>query len=159
MRGEAVTSPMNMRMARDVKDALVKGVYGRLFVWIVDKINTTICKSKDGSRKKRQNDPTLGRFLKSRIFQQIEPSTFRAVATRWRASVIKNLGKEKQLVFLIFLVLKILGKIRSSSFALILQMKTCNNFLFVTCSKWSRKNTNEKESIGKVSNSQTIKMF
>ena len=25
MRGEAVTSPMNMRMARDVKDALVKG--------------------------------------------------------------------------------------------------------------------------------------
>ena len=63
MRGEAVTSPMNMRMARDVKDALVKGVYGRLFVWIVDKINTTICKSKDGSRKKRQNDPTLGWFL------------------------------------------------------------------------------------------------
>ena len=64
MRGEAVTSPMNMRMARDVKDALVKGVYGRLFVWIVDKINTTICKSSDGGRqKKRQNDPTLGKSI------------------------------------------------------------------------------------------------
>ena len=49
MRGEAVTSPMNMRMARDVKDALVKGVYGRLFVWIVDKINSTICKERSES--------------------------------------------------------------------------------------------------------------
>ena len=42
MRGEAVTSPMNMNMARDVKDALVKGIYGRLFIWIVEKINATI---------------------------------------------------------------------------------------------------------------------
>ena len=74
MRGEAVTSPMNMRMARDVKDALVKGVYGRLFVWIVDKINTTICKSKDGSRKKRQNDPTLGWFYKFSSHQSMTSS-------------------------------------------------------------------------------------
>ena len=42
MRGEAVTSPMNMNMAGDVKDALVKGIYGRLFIWIVEKINATI---------------------------------------------------------------------------------------------------------------------
>jgi len=46
MRGEAVTSPMNMNMARDVKDALVKGIYGRLFVWIVEKVNSTVNKTK-----------------------------------------------------------------------------------------------------------------
>ena len=62
MRGEAVTSPMNMLMARDVKDALVKGIYGRLFIWIVEKINATINKTKDGVRRKR-NDPSLGKTI------------------------------------------------------------------------------------------------
>jgi myosin heavy subunit len=37
---------MNMNMARDVKDALVKGIYGRLFVWIVEKVNSTVNKTK-----------------------------------------------------------------------------------------------------------------
>jgi myosin heavy subunit len=34
MRGEAVTSPMNMRMSRDVKDALVKEgiLFSRIFI-------------------------------------------------------------------------------------------------------------------------------
>nr|XP_039263341.1 unconventional myosin-VIIa-like isoform X3 [Styela clava] len=42
MRGETVTSPMNIAQALDVKDAYIKGVYGRMFVWIVDKINSAI---------------------------------------------------------------------------------------------------------------------
>lgn len=86
MRGEAVTSPMNMNMARDVKDALVKGIYGRLFIWIVEKINATIqakvlkneksdfehfikkiftkllLVTKDGVRRKR-NDPSMGKTI------------------------------------------------------------------------------------------------
>lgn len=45
MRGETVTSPMNIDQAMDVKDALVKGIYGRLFTWIVDKINSALMKS------------------------------------------------------------------------------------------------------------------
>ncbi|KAM4620039.1 unconventional myosin-VIIa [Polymixia lowei] len=50
-RGESVATPLNMEQGRDVRDAFVKGIYGRLFVWIVDKINAAIyrppsCESK-----------------------------------------------------------------------------------------------------------------
>lgn len=45
MRGETVTSPMNIDQAMDVKDALVKGIYGRLFTWIVDKVNSCMMKA------------------------------------------------------------------------------------------------------------------
>ncbi|XP_052393989.1 unconventional myosin-VIIa [Carassius gibelio] len=38
-RGESVSTPLSMEQGLDVRDAFVKGIYGRLFVWIVDKIN------------------------------------------------------------------------------------------------------------------------
>ncbi|XP_059397584.1 unconventional myosin-VIIa isoform X2 [Carassius carassius] len=38
-RGESVCTPLSMEQGLDVRDAFVKGIYGRLFVWIVDKIN------------------------------------------------------------------------------------------------------------------------
>ncbi|RMC07511.1 hypothetical protein DUI87_16985 [Hirundo rustica rustica] len=41
-RGETVSTPLNMEQALDVRDAFVKGIYGRLFVWIVEKINAAI---------------------------------------------------------------------------------------------------------------------
>nr|XP_054590278.1 unconventional myosin-VIIa isoform X2 [Nothobranchius furzeri] len=41
-RGESVTTPLSMEQGLDVRDAFVKGIYGRLFVWIVDKINAAI---------------------------------------------------------------------------------------------------------------------
>ncbi|XP_020564813.1 unconventional myosin-VIIa-like isoform X2 [Oryzias latipes] len=41
-RGESVTTPLSMNQGLDVRDAFVKGIYGRLFVWIVDKINAAI---------------------------------------------------------------------------------------------------------------------
>ncbi|KAI1903182.1 hypothetical protein AGOR_G00024580 [Albula goreensis] len=41
-RGESVSTPLSMDQALDVRDAFVKGIYGRLFVWIVDKINAAI---------------------------------------------------------------------------------------------------------------------
>ncbi|XP_061684464.1 myosin VIIAa isoform X3 [Syngnathoides biaculeatus] len=43
-RGETVSTPLSMQQALDVRDAFVKGIYGRLFVWIVDKINAAIYK-------------------------------------------------------------------------------------------------------------------
>ncbi|KAL0994634.1 hypothetical protein UPYG_G00125160 [Umbra pygmaea] len=41
-RGESVSTPLSMEKGLDVRDAFVKGIYGRLFVWIVDKINAAI---------------------------------------------------------------------------------------------------------------------
>ncbi|XP_044306100.1 unconventional myosin-VIIa isoform X2 [Varanus komodoensis] len=41
-RGETVSTPLSMDQALDVRDAFVKGIYGRLFVWIVEKINAAI---------------------------------------------------------------------------------------------------------------------
>ncbi|XP_066501283.1 unconventional myosin-VIIa isoform X2 [Hoplias malabaricus] len=41
-RGESVSTPLSVNQGLDVRDAFVKGIYGRLFVWIVDKINAAI---------------------------------------------------------------------------------------------------------------------
>ncbi|XP_034557691.1 myosin VIIAa [Notolabrus celidotus] len=43
-RGETVSTPLSMEQALDVRDAFVKGIYGRQFVWIVEKINAAIYK-------------------------------------------------------------------------------------------------------------------
>lgn len=43
-RGESVTVTMGRDGAADVRDAFVKGIYGRMFVWIVNKINLAIYK-------------------------------------------------------------------------------------------------------------------
>ncbi|XP_069473976.1 unconventional myosin-VIIb [Ambystoma mexicanum] len=42
IRGERVSMPLNTAQASDGRDALLKGIYGRLFVWIVNKINAAI---------------------------------------------------------------------------------------------------------------------
>ncbi|KAJ3589043.1 hypothetical protein NHX12_009891 [Muraenolepis orangiensis] len=54
-RGESVATPLNVEQGLDVRNAFVKGIYGRLFVWIVDKINDAIyrptsCETKIPSR-------------------------------------------------------------------------------------------------------------
>ncbi|XP_048023383.1 unconventional myosin-VIIa [Megalobrama amblycephala] len=41
-RGESVSTPLSVDQGLDVRNAFVKGIYGRLFVWIVDKINAAI---------------------------------------------------------------------------------------------------------------------
>ncbi|CAF4344249.1 unnamed protein product [Adineta steineri] len=35
--GEAVVTPLNQEQACDVRDAFVKGIYGKMFIWIVEK--------------------------------------------------------------------------------------------------------------------------
>ncbi|XP_078023027.1 myosin VIIAa isoform X2 [Epinephelus lanceolatus] len=51
-RGETVSTPLSMEQALDVRDAFVKGIYGRLFVWIVEKINAAIYKPTSSSNTK-----------------------------------------------------------------------------------------------------------
>ncbi|XP_036070844.1 myosin VIIAa [Oryzias melastigma] len=50
-RGETVSTPLSMEQALDVRDAFVKGIYGRLFVWIVEKINAAIYKPSSSQPK------------------------------------------------------------------------------------------------------------
>ncbi|ELT99384.1 hypothetical protein CAPTEDRAFT_226057 [Capitella teleta] len=54
-RGESVVTMLNTDIAMDVRDAFVKGVYGRMFISIVDKINKAIFKPK----------PSAGHYRKS----------------------------------------------------------------------------------------------
>ncbi|XP_064313327.1 unconventional myosin-VIIb [Phalacrocorax carbo] len=42
VRGESVSKPLNVVQAADGRDAFVKGIYGRIFLWIVNKINSAI---------------------------------------------------------------------------------------------------------------------
>ena len=45
-RGERIVSPLGASNAQDVCDAFVKGIYGRQFVWIVEKVNKVIFQPK-----------------------------------------------------------------------------------------------------------------
>ncbi|GAB6025528.1 hypothetical protein CHUAL_011260 [Chamberlinius hualienensis] len=54
-QGDAVVAPMSAVQAVDVRDALIKGIYGRMFVWIVAKINAAIYKPKKGSADGRSS--------------------------------------------------------------------------------------------------------
>ena len=47
--GETVTSTLAEHQSIDVRDAFVKGIYGRLFIWIVEKINAAIYKPRDSN--------------------------------------------------------------------------------------------------------------
>ncbi|XP_076454167.1 myosin-VIIa-like isoform X2 [Babylonia areolata] len=50
-KGETVTSTIDTGAAVDVRDAFVKGIYGRMFVWIVDKINKAIYRPSGAYRR------------------------------------------------------------------------------------------------------------
>ena len=43
-QGESVVSTLNTNQSKDIRDAFAKGIYGRLFVFIVKKINAAIYK-------------------------------------------------------------------------------------------------------------------
>ena len=43
-QGESVVSTLNTNQSKDIRDAFAKGIYGRLFVYIVKKINNAIFK-------------------------------------------------------------------------------------------------------------------
>ncbi|XP_030071671.1 unconventional myosin-VIIb isoform X2 [Microcaecilia unicolor] len=51
IRGESMSMPLSTAQASDGRDAFVKGIYGRLFVWIVNKINAAIFTPASTDRK------------------------------------------------------------------------------------------------------------
>ncbi|XP_052782593.1 myosin-VIIa-like isoform X3 [Mya arenaria] len=61
-RGESVTSAMGVNQSMDVRDAFVKGIYGRMFVWIVEKINIAIFKPKSNPKHFRSSIGVLDIF-------------------------------------------------------------------------------------------------
>ncbi|KAL3848316.1 hypothetical protein ACJMK2_019184 [Sinanodonta woodiana] len=52
-RGESVTTAMGVDASQDVRDAFVKGIYGKMFIWIVEKINLAIYKPKTNAKHYR----------------------------------------------------------------------------------------------------------
>ena len=48
--GDTVVSKMSSSQSLDVRDAFVKGIYGRMFIWITEKINSAIYKPKSRDR-------------------------------------------------------------------------------------------------------------
>lgn len=61
-RGESVVSSMSAEQSLDVRDAFAKGIYGRLFVWIVEKINAAIYHPKSDLDHKRHSIGVLDIF-------------------------------------------------------------------------------------------------
>ncbi|XP_065580984.1 myosin-VIIa-like isoform X3 [Artemia franciscana] len=51
-QGDSVTSRLGQDQANDVRDAFAKGVYGRLFVWIVKKLNNAIYRESPNGAKR-----------------------------------------------------------------------------------------------------------
>uniref|UniRef100_A0A8B9VAH4 Myosin VIIB n=1 Tax=Anas zonorhyncha TaxID=75864 RepID=A0A8B9VAH4_9AVES len=58
VRGESVSRPLNVAQAADGRDAFVKGIYGRIFLWIVNKINSAI--SNPTSEKPKNTHQSIG---------------------------------------------------------------------------------------------------
>ncbi len=52
-QGEVIISPVNINKATDMRDAFVKAIYGRLFIWIVGKLNEATFREKADPKSKR----------------------------------------------------------------------------------------------------------
>ncbi|XP_059197185.1 unconventional myosin-VIIb [Centropristis striata] len=59
---ESVTKPLPSAQAVDGRDAFVKSIYGRLFLWVVDKINAAVYKLPEDSKEVRQSIGLLDIF-------------------------------------------------------------------------------------------------
>lgn len=60
--GDTVVSTMSVDQSKDVRDAFVKGIYGRMFIWIVNKINSAIHKPKTAAGHYRTSIGVLDIF-------------------------------------------------------------------------------------------------
>uniref|UniRef100_A0AAQ5YI30 Uncharacterized protein n=1 Tax=Amphiprion ocellaris TaxID=80972 RepID=A0AAQ5YI30_AMPOC len=59
---ESVIKGLTSAQALDGRDAFVKGIYGRLFIWVVDKINAAIYKPPENENEVRQSIGLLDIF-------------------------------------------------------------------------------------------------
>ncbi|XP_065177890.1 unconventional myosin-VIIa-like [Sycon ciliatum] len=60
--GEVIVTPLSADQAMDVRDAFVKGIYGKVFLWIVTKINQVIFKPKENPHNARLSIGVLDIF-------------------------------------------------------------------------------------------------
>ncbi|TMS19901.1 Unconventional myosin-VIIa [Larimichthys crocea] len=72
---DSVTKSLTSAQAVDGRDAFVKAIYGRLFIWVVDKINAAIYKKAEGSDEVQQSIGLLDIFgfenFKKNSFEQL----------------------------------------------------------------------------------------
>nr|XP_046248311.1 unconventional myosin-VIIa [Scatophagus argus] len=72
---ESVTKALTSAQAVDGRDAFVKAIYGRLFLWVVDKINSAIYKQPEDSEEVQQSIGLLDIFgfenFKKNSFEQL----------------------------------------------------------------------------------------
>ena len=61
-RGESVSTTLGTATSTDVRDALVKGIYGRMFIKIVEKINSAIYQPSTNPNHRRLNIGVLDIF-------------------------------------------------------------------------------------------------
>ncbi|CAG5861859.1 unnamed protein product [Menidia menidia] len=59
---ETVTKPLTSGQAVDGRDAFVKAIYGRLFIWVVEKINSAIYKPPEEDKEPQQSIGLLDIF-------------------------------------------------------------------------------------------------
>ncbi|XP_035997446.1 unconventional myosin-VIIb [Fundulus heteroclitus] len=59
---DTVNKPLNAGQALDGRDAFVKAIYGRLFIWVVDKINAAVYKQPEDEKDVRQSIGLLDIF-------------------------------------------------------------------------------------------------
>lgn len=74
-QGESVVSTLNTNQSKDVRDAFAKGIYGRLFVYIVRKINTAIFKPENPGPNGGSNGNAIG-VLDIFGFENFETNSF-----------------------------------------------------------------------------------
>jgi myosin-7 len=81
-RGEVIVSKLKLDDAEDVRDAFAKGIYGKVFIWIVGKINKTTFKPQAES-----NDPSVYRtsigVLDIFGFECFEVNSFEQLCINW----------------------------------------------------------------------------
>ncbi|XP_037530284.1 unconventional myosin-VIIa [Nematolebias whitei] len=72
---DTVNKILNPSQALDGRDAFIKAIYGRLFIWVVDKINAAIYKPPEGENEDRQSIGLLDIFgfenFKQNSFEQL----------------------------------------------------------------------------------------
>ncbi|MEQ2283274.1 hypothetical protein AMECASPLE_009487, partial [Ameca splendens] len=59
---DTVNKPLNSAQAVDGRDAFVKAIYGRLFIWVVDKINAAVYKVHEDDKELQQSIGLLDIF-------------------------------------------------------------------------------------------------